>query len=150
MRYPNLFAPITLNKLTMRNRIVTSPSFGGNRVLGAILFEMTMDRQFDGQDAAQYLWNTKQVVPFLKVDKGLADEVDGAKLMKPASRSGSTRSTCAMRSVASPSSSGSPTCTASASSTDASTQTVPGAGPVVCSRTGPVALSLTPSVPRSG
>ena len=67
----------------MRNRIVTSPSFGGNRVLGAILFEMTMDRQFDGQDAAQYLWNTKQVVPFLKVDKGLADEKDGVQLMKP-------------------------------------------------------------------
>ena len=67
----------------MRSRIVTSPSFGGNRVLGAILFEMTMDRQFDGQDAAQYLWNTKQVVPFLKVDKGLADEKDGVQLMKP-------------------------------------------------------------------
>ncbi len=67
----------------MRSRIVTSPSFGGNRVLGAILFEMTMDRQFDGQDAAQYLWNTKQVVPFLKVDKGLADEANGVQLMKP-------------------------------------------------------------------
>ena len=67
----------------MRNRIVASPAFGGNRVLGAILFEMTMDRQFDGQDAAAYLWNKKQVVPFLKVDKGLADEANGVQLMKP-------------------------------------------------------------------
>ena len=67
----------------MRNRIVTSPSFDGRRVLGAILFEMTMDRQFDGMDAAAYLWQKKQVVPFLKVDKGLADEADGVQLMKP-------------------------------------------------------------------
>ena len=67
----------------MRNRIVTSPAFDGRRVLGAILFEMTMDRQFDGMDAAQYLWEKKQVVPFLKVDKGLADEADGVQLMKP-------------------------------------------------------------------
>ena len=67
----------------MRNRIVASPAFGGNRVLGAILFEMTMDRQFEGQDAAAYLWNKKQVVPFLKVDKGLADEANGVQLMKP-------------------------------------------------------------------
>ena len=57
----------------MRSRIVTTPAFDGRRVLGAILFEMTMDRQFDGVDAAQYLWEKKQVVPFLKVDKGLAD-----------------------------------------------------------------------------
>jgi len=67
----------------MRARIVGSPAFTGERVLGAILFEMTMDRQFDGQDAAAYLWEKKQVVPFLKVDKGLADEVDGVQLMKP-------------------------------------------------------------------
>lgn len=67
----------------MRARIVGSPAFTGERVLGAILFEMTMDRQFDGQDAAAYLWDKKQVVPFLKVDKGLADESDGVQLMKP-------------------------------------------------------------------
>lgn len=67
----------------MRARIVTSPAFDGRRVLGAILFEMTMDRQFDGQDAAAYLWKRKQVVPFLKVDKGLAAEADGVQLMKP-------------------------------------------------------------------
>lgn len=67
----------------MRNRIVASPAFDGRRVLGAILFEMTMDRQFEGQDAATYLWEKKQVVPFLKIDKGLADEADGVQLMKP-------------------------------------------------------------------
>lgn len=67
----------------MRARIVSSPAFTGERVLGAILFEMTMDRQFEGQDAAQYLWEKKQVVPFLKVDKGLADEADGVQAMKP-------------------------------------------------------------------
>jgi fructose-bisphosphate aldolase class I len=67
----------------MRNRIVTSPAFDGRRVLGAILFEMTMDRQFDGVDAAQYLWDKKQVVPFLKIDKGLADEANGVQMMKP-------------------------------------------------------------------
>lgn len=67
----------------MRARIVTSPAFNGQRVLGAILFEMTMDRQFDGMDAAAYLWEKKQVVPFLKVDKGLAAEADGVQLMKP-------------------------------------------------------------------
>ena len=67
----------------MRARIVGSPAFTGERVLGAILFEMTMDRQFDGQDAAAYLWEKKQVVPFLKVDKGLAEEADGVQLMKP-------------------------------------------------------------------
>lgn len=67
----------------MRSRIVGSPVFDGQRVLGAILFEMTMDRQFGGQDAARYLWEQKQVVPFLKVDKGLADEADGVQLMKP-------------------------------------------------------------------
>jgi fructose-bisphosphate aldolase class I len=67
----------------MRSRIITSPSFNGDRVLGAILFEMTMDRQIEGRDTGEYLWNEKQVVPFLKVDKGLADEADGAQVMKP-------------------------------------------------------------------
>ncbi len=67
----------------MRSRIIKSPAFGGDRVLGAILFEMTMDRQIDGVDTAEYLWNEKQVVPFLKVDKGLADEENGAQVMKP-------------------------------------------------------------------
>jgi fructose-bisphosphate aldolase class I len=67
----------------MRSRIIVSPSFTGERVLGAILFEMTMDRQIEGIDTGEYLWTRKQVVPFLKVDKGLADEVDGAQVMKP-------------------------------------------------------------------
>ncbi|MDW3218098.1 MAG: fructose bisphosphate aldolase [Acidimicrobiales bacterium] len=67
----------------MRTRIVTSPSFDGDRVLGAILFEMTMDREFAGVGAAEYLWNEKRVVPFLKVDKGLADEENGVQIMKP-------------------------------------------------------------------
>jgi fructose-bisphosphate aldolase class I len=67
----------------MRSRIITSPSFSGERVIGAILFEMTMDRQVEGRDTADYLWSVKGVVPFLKVDKGLADEVDGAQVMKP-------------------------------------------------------------------
>lgn len=67
----------------MRSRIITSASFNGDRVLGAILFEMTMDREIEGKGTAEYLWGVKQVVPFLKVDKGLADEVDGTQLMKP-------------------------------------------------------------------
>jgi fructose-bisphosphate aldolase class I len=67
----------------MRSRIITSPAFNGDRILGAILFEMTMDRQVEGRDTPDYLWNVKQVVPFLKVDKGLADEADGVQLMKP-------------------------------------------------------------------
>jgi fructose-bisphosphate aldolase, class I len=67
----------------MRTRIITSPSFGGDRVVAAILFEMTMDRQIDGRDSGDYLWSVKQVVPFLKVDKGLAEESDGVQLMKP-------------------------------------------------------------------
>jgi fructose-bisphosphate aldolase class I len=67
----------------MRTRIVTSPSFDGDRILGAILFENTMDREIEGQETAHYLWNVKHVVPFLKVDKGLADEADGVQLMKP-------------------------------------------------------------------
>ena len=67
----------------MRTRIMTSPAFGGDRILGAILFENTMDREVDGQPTAHYLWNVKNVVPFLKVDKGLAEEVDGAQIMNP-------------------------------------------------------------------
>jgi fructose-bisphosphate aldolase class I len=67
----------------MRTRIMTSPSFGGDRILGAILFENTMDRQVNGMPAAQYLWETKQVVPFLKVDKGVLPEEHGVQLMKP-------------------------------------------------------------------
>jgi len=67
----------------MRTRIVTSPSFGGDRILGAILFEMTMDREVNGMGTAEYLWNEKNVVPFLKVDKGMEAEADGAQVMKP-------------------------------------------------------------------
>jgi len=67
----------------MRTRIITSKSFGGNRILGAILFEMTMDREIGGKPTAHYLWEDKQVVPFLKTDKGLAEEKDGVQLMKP-------------------------------------------------------------------
>ena len=67
----------------MRTRVITSPSFNGDRILGSILFEMTMDRQIEGRGSADYLWNVKNVVPFLKVDKGLADEVHGAQVMKP-------------------------------------------------------------------
>ena len=67
----------------MRSRIMTSPAFNGDRILGAILFEMTMDREVEGRGTADYLWNVKNVVPFLKVDKGLADEEDGAQVMKP-------------------------------------------------------------------
>ena len=67
----------------MRSRIVTSPAFNGERILGAILFEMTMDREIEGRGAAEYLWGVKNVVPFLKVDKGLADAADGAQMMKP-------------------------------------------------------------------
>ena len=67
----------------MRTRIITSPSFGGDRILGAILFENTMDREIEGQPTASYLWNVKNIAPFLKVDKGLADEEHGVQLMKP-------------------------------------------------------------------
>src|SRR5215468_1524115 len=67
----------------MRTRIITSPSFTGERILAAILFEGTMDRDIDGQPTADYLWNFKHIVPFLKVDKGLAEEKDGVHLMKP-------------------------------------------------------------------
>ena len=67
----------------MRTRMITSPSFTGERIIGAILFENTMDRDIEGQPTADYLWNVKRVVPFLKVDKGLATENDGVQLMKP-------------------------------------------------------------------
>ncbi len=67
----------------MRTRIITSGSFNGKRILGAILFENTMDRDIEAQPTADYLWNVKRVVPFLKVDKGLASEKDGVQLMKP-------------------------------------------------------------------
>jgi len=67
----------------MRKRIITSPAFNGDRILGAILFENTMDREIEGQPTARYLWNEKNVVPFLKVDKGLADVENGAQVMKP-------------------------------------------------------------------
>src|SRR5882724_10630839 len=67
----------------MRTRIITSPSFTGARILAAILFENTMDRDIERQPTADYLWNVKQVVPFLKVDQGLAAEKDGVQLMKP-------------------------------------------------------------------
>jgi fructose-bisphosphate aldolase class I len=67
----------------MRSRIIKSPSFNGDRILGAILFEKTMDRQIDGLDAGDYLWSKKNVVPFLKIDKGLVEEKDGVQLMKP-------------------------------------------------------------------
>jgi fructose-bisphosphate aldolase class I len=67
----------------MRTRIVSSPAFTGERIAGAILFEATMDRDFGGKPAADFLWNDKKVVPFLKIDKGLADEVNGVQLMKP-------------------------------------------------------------------
>lgn len=67
----------------MRTRIITSPSFGGDRILGAILFEGTMDREIQGVPTADYLWNNKKIVPFLKIDKGLAPEKNGVQLMKP-------------------------------------------------------------------
>jgi fructose-bisphosphate aldolase class I len=66
-----------------RTRIITSPSFGGDRILGAILFEDTIDRDIQGRDSASYLWTVKEVVPFLKIDKGLAAEADGVQMMKP-------------------------------------------------------------------
>jgi len=67
----------------MRSRIIKSPSFSGDKIVGAILFEMTMDRDIDGTPTAEFLWNAKSVVPFLKIDKGLADEANGVQLMKP-------------------------------------------------------------------
>ncbi len=67
----------------MRARIMTSPVFNGDRILGSILFEMTMDREIDGRGTADYLWNVKNIVPFLKVDKGLEPEVNGSQVMRP-------------------------------------------------------------------
>src|SRR5262250_1857184 len=67
----------------MRTRIMTSPSFTGERILAAILFENTMDRDIEGRPTADYLWNVKRVVPFLKVDQGLAAEKEGGQLLKP-------------------------------------------------------------------
>jgi fructose-bisphosphate aldolase class I len=67
----------------MRERIVKAPAFTGEKVVGAILFEQTMDRSFDGMPSAQYLWEQRGVVPFLKIDKGLEDEANGVQLMKP-------------------------------------------------------------------
>jgi fructose-bisphosphate aldolase class I len=69
----------------MRSRIIQSPSFDGDYILGAILFEDTMDRQIDDRDSVSYLWDVKRVVPFLKVDKGLAAEQDGVRMMNPIS-----------------------------------------------------------------
>src|SRR6516164_3310197 len=67
----------------MRTRIMTSPVFAGERILGAILFENSIDREIEGKPTADYLWTVKRVVPFLKVDKGLAAESRGVQLMKP-------------------------------------------------------------------
>src|SRR5262249_2610063 len=67
----------------MRTRVITSPSFTGERILGAILFEDTMDKDIEGQPTADFLWTVKRVVPFLKVDKGLQSEKDGVQLLKP-------------------------------------------------------------------
>lgn len=67
----------------MRTRIITSPAFNGDRILGAILFENTLDRDIEGKRSAEFLWENKNVVPFLKVDKGLADEEDGVQVMNP-------------------------------------------------------------------
>jgi fructose-bisphosphate aldolase class I len=67
----------------MRTRLITSPSFTGERIIGAILFEDTMDREIDGRPTANYLWNVKSIVPFLKVDKGLAAVQSGVQMMKP-------------------------------------------------------------------
>ncbi|MDQ1489283.1 MAG: fructose-bisphosphate aldolase, class [Actinomycetota bacterium] len=67
----------------MRSRIIKSPAFNGDRILGAILFEQTMDRQIDGLETGDFLWSKKNIVPFLKIDKGLAAEADGVQLMKP-------------------------------------------------------------------
>jgi len=67
----------------MRTRVITSPSFNGERIIGAILFEDTMNREIEGQPTADYLWQVKGIVPFLKVDKGVSAEKDGVQLMKP-------------------------------------------------------------------
>ena len=70
----------------MRARVITSPAFRGDRIIGAILFEGTMERKIDGVSSVEYLWNKKKIVPFVKVDQGLAEEVDGVQLMKPLTR----------------------------------------------------------------
>ncbi len=67
----------------MRSRIIQSPVFTSERILGAILFEMTMNRKIEGKGTAEFLWQNKQILPFLKVDNGLADETNGAQIMKP-------------------------------------------------------------------
>ena len=67
----------------MRTRIITSPAFNGDRILGAILFEATMDREINGRPTAEFLWEVKKVVPILKIDKGLENEANGVQLMKP-------------------------------------------------------------------
>jgi len=67
----------------MRTRIIKSPAFTGSRILGAILFEMTMNRTIDGKGTAEFLWQEKSILPFLKIDNGLADETSGAQIMKP-------------------------------------------------------------------
>lgn len=67
----------------MRTRIITSPAFSGEKILGAILFEQTMDRETEGRNTADYLWSIKRIVPFVKVDKGLADTENGVQMMKP-------------------------------------------------------------------
>ena len=67
----------------MRSRIVNAPAFTGAKVVGAILFEMTMDREIGGKPSARYLWEDRRVVPFLKIDKGLLEEEDGVQMMKP-------------------------------------------------------------------
>jgi fructose-bisphosphate aldolase, class I len=76
----------------MRSRIIQSPSFDGDHILGAILFEDTIDREIDGRDSVSYLWTVKRVVPFLKVDKGLAGEQDGVQVMNPINALASTLS----------------------------------------------------------
>jgi fructose-bisphosphate aldolase class I len=82
----------------MRARIITSPAFRGDRIIGAILFEGTMEREIDGIDSAEYLWN-KKIVPFVKVDQGLADEADGVQLMKPLTRLGNLLDRAAARGI---------------------------------------------------
>jgi len=67
----------------MRSRIMKSPAFAGDRIIGAILFEQTLEREVDNLPAAEYLWKNKKIVPFLKVDEGLDEEVDGVRMMKP-------------------------------------------------------------------
>ncbi|WP_345031719.1 hypothetical protein [Brevibacterium pityocampae] len=67
----------------MRTRVITSPAFNGDRILGSILFEDTMDREIDGRQTGEYLWEVKGIVPFLKIDKGLATQAHGAQVMKP-------------------------------------------------------------------